>query len=129
MKLRIHRNSLRIRLVQSEVAQLAQGLPLEQTTEFGPDARLITRVEPTPAVVELSATFSNSMVSVHIPLHQAIIWATGDDVGLESLQSVDAERSLKILIEKDFQCLHHVAEGTGDAYPNPRHGVEFASQS
>ena len=50
----------------------------------------------------------------------ATAWAEGDEVALQSVQELPDGTPLKMLVEKDFQCLHKGEEAKDpDAYPNP----------
>jgi hypothetical protein len=120
MKLRIHDNTIRIRLTQSEVARLAAGKSVEQITEFTPTTSLISLVKPSSQVRSATATFQDNRLSVFLPLGEIQQWAQSDQVGIEANQTVGPDRTLGILIEKDFQCLHSAAEENADAFPNPR---------
>ena len=122
MKLRIHDNTLRIRVTQSEVARLAAGNPVEQITEFAPTSFLITLVKPSSQVRSTTATFQDNQLSVLLPLDAVTRWAHSDQVGIEASQTIGSDKTLSILIEKDFECLHSVAEDNTDAFPNPRSG-------
>jgi len=120
MKLRIRGNSIRIRLGQTEVARLADGQSVEQITEFSSQSALRNIVEPTTEVHCVQATFDRGCVLIRLPLDKAKDWANSDRVGIEAEQAVADQRLLKILIEKDFECLHSRVESITDAYPNPR---------
>ena len=88
MKLRIHDNTLRIRLTQSEVARLAAGNPVEQITEFAPTSFLITLVKPSSQVRSTTATFQDNQLSVLLPLDAVTRWAHSDQVGIEASQTI-----------------------------------------
>ena len=122
MKLRIHDNTLRIRVTQSEVARLAAGNPVEQITEFSPTTSLITLVKPSSQVRSTTATFQDNQLSVLLPLDAVTRWAHSDQVGIEASQAVGPDKTLSILIEKDFACMHSGTEDNADAFPNPRSG-------
>ncbi len=56
---------------------------------------------------------------VHLPAETARQWAEGSDVGIEALLPVDGEEPLRLLIEKDFACLHGPSEDNVDTFPHP----------
>jgi hypothetical protein len=120
MKLRIRGNSVRVRLGKAEVSELAQGKPIRQTTEFSSGTRLISSVEPATFLQAPNATFTDGSICVRLPLEQVQRWAKSEQVAIEANQPIDANRSLSILVEKDFQCIHSHTEENSDAYPNPR---------
>ena len=118
MKLRIYDDSIRLRLTQSEVAQIARGVTVESVCRF-PGGTTLTYaliVADTPAV---DARFAVTRIEVVLPRHDAIEWATGTDVSLRSQQR--DEGFLDILVEKDFACLEpRDADDDTDRYPNPQ---------
>jgi hypothetical protein len=113
MKLRLHAGSLRLRLSQSEVAQLASTGKVEDSVEFSPGSRLLYALE-TGSAPELTATFDNANIRVTVPAPAAKRWTDSDETGIQALTG-----KLKVLIEKDFQCLHREPEPGEDPFPNP----------
>ena len=120
MKFRIYGNHLRVRLTRGEVARLGAGQKIVQTTNFSILSKFITSVEPSAQVTVASATFDGDHLAVILPLTQVELWANSTQVGIEANQRIDADQSLRILVEKDFECLHKEDEQTPDAFPNPR---------
>jgi hypothetical protein len=120
MKLRIHNNSIRLRLTQTEVARLAAGQSVEQTTEFTPTTSLTSLVKPAAHLRAATVTFQNNQITVLLPIDEVRVWAQSNQPGIEASQTITPGKSLSILIEKDFQCLHSAAEENADAFPNPR---------
>ena len=122
MKLRIKGNSLRLRLSQSEVKRVAEEGRVEETVEFGLIAHQKMRyaLQSDPLASDIYATFENGAITVCIPEHAAKSWATSNQVGLEREQNVGDGKTLKLLIEKDFQCLTaRPDEDESDNYPHP----------
>jgi hypothetical protein len=112
MKLRIRGNSLRLRLSQSEVTQLAQHGRVEDAISFGPSK--LAYVLATSDVDRISATYEDHRIIVTLPKDRAKRWISTDEVGIES--SGDP----KILVEKDWSCLvPREGEDDSDAYPHP----------
>lgn len=117
MKLRLRGNSLRIRLRQPEVAQLGDGLVVEDTTALGPTpaARLTCRLVPS-AVEAIASDFSDGVLTVSIPATEAAAWFQGEEVGLYA----QTDWGLAIAIEKDFRCLEtRPDEDDSDAFARP----------
>ena len=119
MKLRLHNDSVRIRLSQKEVALLAAGERVTQTTTFPNHSVLSASVESSAEVVDLTATFDRCCVAVVLPRGGTVAWANSDRVSMEAEQDLDGERRLRILVEKDCQCLHARIGEDADAFPNP----------
>jgi hypothetical protein len=119
MKLRIHGNSLRLRLSQSEVAQFSKTGFVEDSIQFAPGASFSYALESLSSLSAPKALFSNGWLRIQVPGPDATNWACSDRVSISGEQAIDSGKTLAILIEKDFQCLHGDAERDPDAYPNP----------
>lgn len=121
MKLRILGDSIRIRLSQSELRELAMSGRFEETVHFAADLQLkyvtVKRYQATP----LSATFVGHTIEVGIAPEELERLATTEVVGLSHVQSIEGGRKLKLLVEKDFQCITPPeGEDQTDAFPNPK---------
>ena len=113
MKLRIQGNSLRLRLSQAEVAQLASGTAVEERIEFSPATALVYAIEPSDE--PLSCEFSGDAIRILLPRDEARLWAASDDVGIYGVSA-----KVSIAIEKDFRCLHdRPGEDEAGSFPNP----------
>jgi hypothetical protein len=119
MKLRIHENSLRLRLTQKEVGQFRRSGRVDAAICFGPDRILSYSIEILPDAAEVSADFDARVMRVLVPTGIAIQWTDSHDVSIQASQPTGEGLRLELLIEKDFQCLHRTAEQERDAYPNP----------
>lgn len=121
MKLRIRGNSIRLRLTQSEVEQFGETGNVEEVVEFGPEKAVLSyRLETIRDGNSIRAMFEDNSVRILIPEKEAKIWTTSEKIAIEELQPLDGDRSLRILIEKDFTCLtERAGEDETDAFPNP----------
>lgn len=119
MKLRIQGDSIRVRLTRTEVADLAAGKPVMQTTSFSPTASLLSLIAASPQAAAPLATFDSGRLVITLPQERTRCWAESDEVSIQAVQPIDDHPSLTLFIEKDFECLHHRAENV-DAFPNPR---------
>ncbi len=113
MKLRFHSNTLRVRLSQSEVARLGETGQVEETVAFPADRTLAFAVELCSST-EIAASFDGARIEIAVPVGLARTWIASDQTGIENPNATP-----KILIEKDFQCLHQDAAANPDAFPNP----------
>jgi len=122
MKLRILGDTVRLRLLQSEVARLREHGRVQETIHFGGDTwQAITYVVRCDVQLEtLAAALDGLSIVVKIPEAMAHAWADGDEISLEGTQPIGGGRELGILIEKDFKCLVP-REGTedSDAHEHP----------
>ena len=122
MKLRMHRNAIRLRLNQDEVAQFSKTGYVEETVELAPGASFSYVVESSSTIPVPQATYKNGELRVQIPTGQGMQWATGESVGISGDQPLSTGKNLSILIEKDFRCLH--GDVDPKAYPNPMTGAD-----
>lgn len=119
MKLRIKGNSLRLRLTQGEVRQLAEDGVVEETTRFGANAALVYRLRRVADAARIEAGFAGGVIEVRVPQSQASEWCAGEQVTLagEGAGTADA---LRIVVEKDFACLApRAGEDESDHFPHP----------
>jgi hypothetical protein len=125
MKLRIRGNSIRLRLGESEVAQLVQDGRVSESIQFSafPGSQLTYTVETSPDTKEMTARFADSEIKVTVPESLGQGWANSEQVGLKQVQPIDCEVNLSILIEKDFRCLEpRPGEDQSDTFTNPGQG-------
>ena len=120
MKLRIHGNSIRLRLTRSEVARFVSARCIESAIEFGPaaDQRMRYGLEYSSEVTGLEVRFGDHQLRILMPAAAAAEWAEGERVGIAGRQSLSSETALEILVEKEFRRLHG-AKPNPDLYPNP----------
>jgi hypothetical protein len=117
MKLRIHGNSVRLRLNQAEVCQFSKTGWLEEAVEFAPGSALTFSLESLSSVHSPCAKYQSGALKIQVPAATAKSWVTTDEVGIEGEQPIANGQRLAILIEKDFQCTHGAQDP--HAYPNP----------
>ena len=111
MKIRIKGDTIRLRLTQSEVADVADGQTVAETTSLP---------QPFTYALETSgerigAAFADGRMTVNVPHPIAAHWAGAEEVSLRG-----REGAVEILVEKDFACLvPRDGEDDPDAFPNP----------
>jgi hypothetical protein len=131
MKLRIKGNSIRLRLGRSEVARMLTHGIVEDSTTFDPAGiqRFGYQLVASPEVSVVSASFESGTLIVRLPTEATIAWASTDRIGIEASQPTSEGKSLKILIEKDLECIDPpVEESQADAYPRTTHVIACASK-
>lgn len=111
MKLRIHRNSLRLRLNASEIEQLRNTGLCSHSLQFGPGSRLTYTLETSSQLAEMDAQYRQDCIRILLPLHLAQEWTESDRISL-SLSRKDGRPSL--LIEKELPCAHREADAGKD---------------
>ncbi len=125
MKWRIRGNSLRLRLSRSEVARFAEVGRVEDSVEFGPlpSQRLMCVLQSSADLHSVAARYNNNCITVHVPMRLAKQWVETDQAGFDGEQTLDSERKLQLLVEKDFACLDaRAGEEDADAFPHPQQG-------
>jgi hypothetical protein len=130
MKLRIKGNSIRLRLGQSEVMRLVIDGRVEESTAFGPSIEqrfgyaLCVSAAEEPGI---SAYFGDRRMIVRVPAKVIHQWVTTDQVSIHAIQRSGGDGELRILIEKDFECIEAASgESQEDAFPNPHPSEEHS---
>ena len=114
MKLRIHADSIRLRLKQSEVKALVEGREVVETCPTAPVA-LTYALRPDATVEALTARSDGARLTLHIPAGWLANWDTDARVGFES-----ADGAILLQIEKDWKCTNPAsAKDNEDCYENP----------
>jgi hypothetical protein len=123
MKLRIKGNSIRLRLGQSEVRRLlSEGIVSESTAfDLFRGQKLEYVLCTATNLLAMTASFENSRITVRMPASVMRNWAATDQVGVETTQVGSDGSELKILVEKDFECIDAPHdESQEEAFPNPQ---------
>ena len=122
MKLRIKGNSIRLRLLRSEVERLCAADVVSEEVRFGTgtDQALKYSIAASDGVEEVSVQFSDNQILVLLPESVAMNWTSGDEVGIQAVIDVGNDCELSILIEKDFECVGRPDDpDKTDTFPNP----------
>ena len=123
MKLRVKGNSIRLRLGRSEVERLANDGIVEESTVFGPFRHecFAYAIAAAPELSAVTANFADRRLMIRVPSGMVHEWSTTDQVGIQAIQRTGNEDGLRILIEKDFECVDGTpGESQEDAFPNPQ---------
>ena len=119
MKLRVRGNSLRLRLTRAEVDRLRSGGRVEERVCFGPTSSLTYSIERQD-VRDTRAELEGLAVRVVAPNAVVDAWATSEAVGFDADQRIGDGDVLRILVEKDWNCLtSRPGEEDVDTFPNP----------
>lgn len=120
MKLRIRGNSIRLRLLQSEIKHLSDNGKVSEKIQFGLSDNEILKytLQVSPKAGEVFVGFCRNEICITLPEKTAKDWIETEKVSLEFEKSLDND-SLKILIEKDFVCVTRKDDPDNlDAFPN-----------
>jgi hypothetical protein len=101
---------------------LSEGIVEESTTfDISGRQRLEYILCTGPNLLAVTASFEDGRIIVRMPNALTRQWAKTDQVGIESIQVGSDGQELKILIEKDFECVDATPdESQEDAFPNPQ---------
>jgi hypothetical protein len=125
MKLRIKGDSIRLRLTQGEVQQLADRGEVEERTRFGAGRELIYRLKRDAGAKVLNAVSIGTEIEVRVPAAMASEWCSTNLEGLAATQAIAPGAQLRIAVEKDYACLTvREGEDESDNYPHPAAGTK-----
>src|SRR5690606_3987221 len=104
MKIRIRDNSLRLRLTQSEVRQFEDERMVSAAIAF-PQGTFLKYTLVWGNGTGFSAAFNGREITVTVPKEIGKKWLAPEEVGMEDFLPLPEGGKLRLLIEKDFQCL------------------------
>ena len=120
MKLRIKGNSLRLRLTQGEIQQLAETGEVQEQVPFAANATLTYRLKRDSQIDDITATYTGNIIEILIPERTSRQWCGSDLVTLDYSQRV-LGGELRVTLEKDFACLApRAGEDESDNFPHPQ---------
>ncbi len=121
MKLRLGKNSIRLRVLRSEVEILRAGTRLDETLHFGPkDSEHLTfALESSAGAASTALRFSGNEILVSIAADRLQQWASSEQVGVYDRIDTGQGRTIEILVEKDFACLDRSDAENADTFDNP----------
>ena len=123
MKLRILNNSLRLRLSQTEVRELATQQCVCASTNFPGGGKLQYCLQLSDQLNDIQASFSDQRILISLPANMANDWANSDTISLRAENTLADGEALSLLIEKDFKCLtDRPHEDESDLFPHPKDG-------
>jgi hypothetical protein len=119
MKLRIRGNSIRLRLLRGEAAELGAIGKVSETINFGAQ-KLIYTVRASRETTNIAAHFAENEIIILLPDKLAREWVESNEISLTAEQKITQTETLKILVEKDFVCLDRPDDADNrDAFPHP----------
>lgn len=119
MKLRIKGDSIRLRLSQSEVDTFAAEGRVQDRIQFAPGVSLAYGLEMDEGLTGPDARYEGDTMIVRLPREWGTGWARSDRVSIAA-EIPNGDDRLRILVEKDFQCLtERPHEDESDNFPHP----------
>ena len=120
MKLRIRGDSIRIRVSQGELREIAERGRVRDTVRFGGGVGLSYALESDSSARAPLARYAGNLISVVLPAAAVQRWAGSNEVSIEGEQALGGGETLRILVEKDFACLQpRPGEDDSDMFANP----------
>ena len=102
------------------MSQIRSGGVVRQHVAFAPGKRLAYELR-TASGGRVSASFDEECIRVSLPRAVAERWQEPDQVSIRGEQELPEGERLKILVEKDFQCLiPREDEDQSGLFPNPQ---------
>ena len=121
MKLRIKGQSIRLRLLRSEVTGLLDNGLIEETIYLGPgDQSAFTyALAIDSGLGETELRYEPSKMVIALPKAKAISWAETNQIGIYTAVGIERNENLDLIVEKDFACLDLSDADNLDTFPNP----------
>jgi hypothetical protein len=117
LKLRFKGNTLRLRLNQLEVRELASGAVVRERVPF-PSGALEYQIKRSES--GFGTTFKESLIDVSVPADKLTAWAASEEIGIYFEVQAGAEK-LRVSIEKDLECIDGPADEIDpNAYPRAK---------
>jgi len=116
MKLRLTKNSIRIRVRKSELSILSEKELIEESISFPTKTTFNFGLKTSVDSLNVSASMANNNLKVFIPKQIANNWINSNEVGIETYTDLEGEEQLHILIEKDFPCKDRPKEDKSDTF-------------
>ena len=122
MKLRIRGNSIRLRLLRTEINDLGAGKKIEETTRLGPNPEDIFTYSLAPHPNPAPVLTHWVQQALHITLSKALAAELAETNRVSICEKIIfGDTVLKVLIEKDFKCLTtREGEDESDNFENPQ---------
>ncbi len=119
MKIRIKENTVRLRLSKPDIDRFGKDGYLEEKTEF-PGSTFTYAIQKLFDGKNLDASFTDKKLTLFVPHKIQEEWISTDVTGLSHQLPVGENKTLFLLIEKDFQCIDGAAtEDQTEYFNNP----------
>jgi len=121
LKIRIHDNSIRLRLNRDEVDQIGRNETVACSTLFPTGERFGYTLLSSAAAHATTASMVNGTITVTLTEKESQHWALTETEVSIAVATPIAEGSLALLIEKDFECLDpREGEDQSNRFKNPK---------
>ena len=115
MKVRCITNSIRIRLRKSDFKSLFIDKKVNLSLDF-PNGQQLNYILRLSMTEDLNVNFDNNTLTISIPKVKARKWINSDEVSLTKTFALEKDKTLSLLLEKDFPCRHTQQEKREDTF-------------
>lgn len=115
MKLRLDKNSLRLRVRKSDFEKLREQNEVVETTHF-PVGSFQYRFVISDEEGNVTAQIGQQSIEVILPAKLALHWMNSDETGIYHTLNLADNLSLDLIIEKDFPCKDRPEENKSDTF-------------
>ncbi len=123
MKLRIKGNTIRLRLTQREVTQIASGEKVEEKTVISPFFTFTCSIA-TWNILTTGLKWDDGQLEISVPEKKAKLWAVNNEESIKDEIENGTSDPLIVLVEKDYACLkEREGEDDSDNFPHPGAGI------
>jgi hypothetical protein len=131
VKLRLQGNSVRLRLMRSEVVRILAGDRVEESIRFSPDPQATLHYSlsmDSTLAEQASVQYAAGSLTVLLSEHAVKLWAADDQVGIYTSLHTGIDPGpdtgdgamLQLSVEKDFACLDRDEKENQDTFKNPQ---------
>lgn len=114
-------NSIRYRLKEPEVNEFRNTGIITEFIQLGSDSGSFLRfILQKSDIKNINVQSENNTTVILIPYDIANEWTDTTSVGFDAVIQLGNGTTLKVLVEKDFECLEAGKEENIGAYPNPK---------
>ena len=118
MKIRLYKDSVRLRLSPGEVEVLAKGEKVTEAFQWGDIVELNFELIPDDSIT-LNVTPNRSTWQITWQKEKLLEWSESEEVGIYHDFANKGTKHIKVSIEKDFACVGREGEDKKDRFPNP----------
>ena len=118
MKIRLNKNTVRLRLNRSEVEKFGSEAQIEESTALLP-LGFVYALKSDNGINALKIEFERNRITIYVPHVLGKEWVKTERVGIENWVDGFNGEKIQLLVEKDFKCLDHTAEDQSDNFENP----------
>ncbi|MEO1652062.1 MAG: hypothetical protein AAFU64_00835 [Bacteroidota bacterium] len=116
MKLRMTKNSIRIRIRKSELALLKENQKISESVQFPGAPAFQFSLAIVKQEDKLKARLENQHLGLFLSPSAAEYWFAPSQVSLESFIDLPEGEQLHLLLEKDFPCLDRPEQDKSDTF-------------